>query len=859
MCEPRADSRTGSAMTVSARGGCVDLIELRVVRFFLSKVEKEMEERTFKTLEMDALVSLLARHVQTPLGRKKALSLLPSTERDYINRGLDVTTECADYLATGGAFGLADISDPEASLAQLQVIGTSLDPHQVLALQSLTATGMDVRGQFSDPEIRNRYPQLAAISARIPDLRRMLASIRGKILPTGEIDDNASPELRRIRREINERRSRIYRNLESLMRERAPSAIQEDIVTVRNGRFVIPVRTDSRGQVPGVMHGLSSSGQTTFVEPLTIIDQNNELVRLREQEEIEIAQILLAISETLRANLSGIYEVVSAIAEIDFAHAKARLSAEFKCARPQMIEGRLLLLKDARHPLLEHMLKQSGGSVVPISLEMDEEHQTMVISGPNAGGKTVVLKTVGLISLMAQMGLHVPAREASLPVFHQVLADIGDQQSIAANLSTFTAHMRNISEMASSVAPPALILIDEVGTGTDPDEGAALGVAIVDFFHRARATMIATTHYNPLKTWASQTDGVLNASVEFDEQTLRPTYRLIVGVAGASSGIEIARRMQVPVEIINEAITLLDPAHTQASDYLKQLKLLVDEQQSLRAALEEERQATAEKFANLDIEFARREVERRNEFESQLSQVIREFNEESARLIASVKDRVAAARLKKEAEARAAELRRSAGVRLRKQESSAPVASTNISTAALSAAPGMQAISEQPVSQFIEETAEIRERDRVRIKSLNQEGTVESISDDTYTVLVGSLRFRAKRDELQLVTVAAPQASKRAAALPRGVTASVDLDKEFSSEINVIGSNVDEATDKVDKFLDEAFMAGAETLRIIHGQGKGTLRRAIKDLLKGHPHVERFAEAPPNQGGSGATVVALRK
>jgi len=502
-----------------------------------------MDERTFKTLELEALVNLLARHVQTPLGRRRVLALVPSTDRDHINLELDRTTECAGYLATGGAFGLGDVVDPEDSLAELQVHGTSLEPQQILALQRLVGAGMDVREQFSDNEIRGRYPQLSAIAARIPDLRRMLASIRGKILPTGEIDDSASPALRRIRREINERRTRIYRSLESLMHDRAPSAIQEDIVTIRNGRFVIPVRTDSRGQVPGVMHGLSSSGQTTFVEPLTIIDQNNELVRLREEEEIEIARILLEITDAFRVNLAGIAAVADAIAEIDFTHAKARLSTEFNCVRPTMIEGRGLLLEDTRHPLLEHTLKQSSGKAVPISLEMDEDHQTVVISGPNAGGKTVVVKTVGLIALMAQMGLHVPAARAALPVFAQVLADIGDQQSIAANLSTFTAHMRNIAEMAESVSPPALILLDEVGTGTDPDEGAALGVAIVDFFHRAEATTVATTHYNPLKTWASQAEGVLNASVEFDEATLRPTYRLIVGVAGASSGLEIARRM----------------------------------------------------------------------------------------------------------------------------------------------------------------------------------------------------------------------------------------------------------------------------------------------------------------------------
>lgn len=811
-----------------------------------------MDERTFKTLDFEALIVLLARHVQTPLGRKRVHALGPSTDRDLINTELDRTSECAAYLATGGAFGLSDVTDPEDSLAELQVQGTSLEPQQILALQRLTAAGMDVRDQFSDAELKKRYPQLSAISGRVPDLRRLLASIRGKILPTGEIDDSASPVLRRIRREINERRNRIYRNLESLMHERAPTAIQEDIVTIRNGRFVIPVRTDSRGQVPGVMHGLSSSGQTTFVEPLTIIDQNNELVRLREEEEIEIARILLEITEAFRVNLSGLAAITDTLAEIDFTHAKARLSAEFNCVRPALIEERALGLEDARHLLLEHSLRQSGGRAVPISLEMDEDHQTIVISGPNAGGKTVVVKTVGLIALMAQSGLHVPAARATLPVFAQVLADIGDQQSIAANLSTFTAHMRNIAEMADRVSPPALILLDEVGTGTDPDEGAALGVAIVDFFHRAGATTIATTHYNPLKTWASHADGVLNASVEFDEVTLRPTYRLIVGVAGASAGVDIARRMNLPNQIIEQAITLLDPAHTQASDYLKQLKNLVDEQEALRAALEEERQVTADKYARLDLDFAQREAERQRSFENQLAQVIRDFSAESERLLRSVNDRVAAARLKKETDARTAELRRSAGVRLRKQVETAPVSAGHAASVVLKAPP-------EPTDDLQFEAAEIHERDRVRIKSLDQEGTVESINDGEYTLLVGSLRFRAKRDEIRLVQAAAPPASKHAAALPCGVSAEVSVDSNFTPEINVIGATVDQATDRVDKFLDKAFMAGAETVRIVHGHGKGALRRAIAELLTGHTHVERFNPAPPNEGGAGATIVALKK
>jgi DNA mismatch repair protein MutS2 len=808
-----------------------------------------MDERTFKTLDLEALVALLARHVQTPLGRKRALALIPSTDRNQIITGLDRTTECANYLATGGAFGLSDVEDPEGPLAELHVAGTSLEPLQILALQRLIAAAMDVREQFSDPEVKGRYPQLTLIALQMPDIRRILAGIRGKILPNGEIDDSASPVLRRIRREINERRNRIYRNLESLMHERASSAIQEDIVTIRNGRFVIPVRTDSRGQVPGVMHGLSSSGQTTFVEPLTIIDQNNELVRLREEEEIEISRILLEITETFRTHVTDIAAIKDGLTELDFTHAKARLSAEFECVRPELAEDGGLLLQDGRHLLLEHSLRQTGSRAVPISFEMDVSHQTMVISGPNAGGKTVVIKTVGLVALMAQSGLHVPATRAVLPIFGQVLADIGDQQSIAANLSTFTAHMRNIAEMSENVSPPALILLDEVGTGTDPDEGAALGVSIVDFFHRAGATTIATTHYNPLKVWASQADGVLNASVEFDEVTLKPTYRLIVGVAGASSGLEIARRMKLPDEIIAQATTLLDPAHTQASDYLKQLKKLVDEEEALRTALEEERQATADKYARLDIDFAQREVERQRAFESELAKVIREFTAESERLVKTVGDRVTAARLKKETEARSADLRRSAAVRLRKQFETGSAGSQTAPTIAV----------DLRATDLQLDTDEIRERDRVIIKSLDREGTVESINDGVYTVLIGSLRFRADRNEIQLLRAADASAPKRAAALPRGISADISVDQNFATEINVIGATVDEATDRVDKFLDEAFLAGAETVRIVHGHGKGALRRAIAELLTGHTHVERFNAAPANEGGAGATIAALRK
>ncbi|HYK91927.1 MAG TPA: Smr/MutS family protein [Acidobacteriota bacterium] len=807
-----------------------------------------MDERTFDTLELVPLVELLVRHVHSSLGRKRALGLRPATDSGQVNHDLDLTTECARYLAGGERFGLSGIQDPEPALAQLHVEGTSLDPLQVLVLERLVSIGMDLRDLFRDTEMRERFPLLAQTISRVPDLRRLLSSIRGKILPGGEMDDNASPELRALRREIADFRGRIHRTLEAVMRGQS-TAVQDDIITFRNGRFVIPVRTDSRSQVPGVVHGLSSSGQTTFIEPLAVIDQNNDLVRLREEEQLEIARILFTMTEDLRRNLGGIQNVKDVIEEVDFVQAKARLSLEFKCSRPTVSDAAKLVLLDARHILLEHALMKSGGTIVPISLELDELRRVLVVSGPNAGGKTVVVKTVGLISLMAQMGLHVPAREAVLPLFGQVFADIGDQQSIAANLSTFTAHMRNIAEIGQRVVPPALILLDEVGTGTDPDEGAALAIAIVDFFRRVGAITIATTHYPALKIWASQAEGVRNASVEFDTQSLRPTYRLIMDIAGASSGIEIARRMNVPGTILDAAQALLEPTHAQAREYLKQLKEMVDEQQALRASLVEEREATARKHASLAQEYARREASRTAAFDAALMRVVEDFTAESGRLIRTVKDRVESQKLKKFVQNRALDLRR-AGEKLRKQQSAADPSQT----AAASSEPGTVSSSETPQPSL----GDLEPGDQVRILSLDKEGVVESVRANTYTIIVGSLRFRTERDDLRLsgrsaATKAEPQGAKYA---PHP---ELDASQSFVPEINVIGMTADEATDRVDKFLDQALLAGAESLRIIHGHGKGVLRRAVAKLLADHPQVEKFCLAPPNQGGGGATLVELLK
>jgi DNA mismatch repair protein MutS2 len=796
-----------------------------------------MNERTFEALELKSLIELAAQHVQTAPGRIRMLNLRPLTSRSTIVYELELTSECVAYLNTKGRFGLSGIEDPEPAVAQLHIEGAILEPRQMLILERLLFVGKELKESIKSLESKSLFPHLLCLSSGIPDLKRLLAAIHGKILSNGEIDDHASPELRAIRRDLTERRNRIHRTLTSILRSQS-RAVQEEVITFRGGRFVIPIRTDSRNLVPGVVHGLSASGQTTYVEPMTVINQNNDLVRLKEQEEIEISRILSSITESLRDNLKSIKTTLKIVTELDVAQAKALFAAKFQCSAPQISNDKKMLIRDARHILLENSLRSSAGKPVPISLELDEIKHILIISGPNAGGKTVVLKTLGLLSLMAQMGFHVPAREAYLPVFERVFADIGDQQSIAANLSTFTAHMRNISEMAEQVEPASLILLDEVGTGTDPDEGAALAIAIVEFFRQIGAIAVASTHYPRLKMWASQTEGVQNASVEFDERTLQPTYRLILGIAGSSSGLEIARRMHVDERILDGARALTEPSQTQAKEYLRQLKEILDEQDVLRSSLEEERTAVAEKYSRLDADFAKREESRRTEFDAALARIIEEFKADSKHALRKIKDRVEAARIKRTVENQAAELKRK---------------SLRLGQNFESRGPGKSTIADLRRDSS-SATEEIHEGDRVTIQSLNREGTVETIREGSYIVMVGPLRYRADREDLRRL-VLSPAAELKDSQGP----VIDDLSEETITELNVIGLTADEALNRVDKFIDQAFLAGTESIRIIHGHGKGILRRAIAKLLTGHPQVERFNLAPPEQGGGGATLIELKK
>ncbi len=826
-----------------------------------------MNEQAFATLDYDRLRALVRRGAQTPMGRARGDALAPIDDLSKLRRELSAVAECVELRRRGVYWSFTEMADPAEALARLRIEGATLEPLTILDLARLCEQALAARALVMTE--REACPVLWESIEHLPrELHSVIARVHNKILPSGELDDRASPELARIRSEITHLRSRITRSLENLMR-RSEEAIQDELVTVRNDRFVIPVKSDHRGRVGGVAHGFSSSGATIFIEPLETIEANNELQALRETEEREIYKILSTLTEELRRELPAIEMSARAVAELDFVNSKRVLFEKFNCVVPEINESNSLELLEARHPLLEENLRASGGAVVPVSFSLDSEHPVMVISGANAGGKTVVLKTAGLLSLMALSALPVPAKHARIPFYASVLCDIGDHQSLAANLSTFTSHVANISRMIELCEAPALVLLDEAGTGTDPEEGSALGVAVVDHFRRVcGAHVLATTHYSGLKMYAANEEAVINASVEFDEKTLQPTYRLLVGIAGASSGIEIARRFGFPDVIVRAASEHVGEAARDATLYLQRIKRESEEAESLRRALEEERAAVAEKYSALDVEARKRERERQIVFEREFQKAVADFEKRSRELVAKIEDRAERARVEREAQKQVAELKREA---VRAVRAVAPAAATpQPSTRPVRVVRDGKLVSAASDSAPVEEeyrAAEarpIKVGDRVRLRSFGSVGIVDKLNGDEAEVRVKALRFREKLANLDLVETVEPQAEAGRLAKLRGSSRGTEVrlresSEEVRAELNVIGRTTDEAVDEADKFLDEAFLNSLHEIRIVHGHGTGALRKAIADFLRNHLHVERFAQAPQNQGGAGATVVVLKQ
>jgi DNA mismatch repair protein MutS2 len=680
------------------------------------------------------------------------------------------------------------------------------------------------------------------------DFRHLSTAIRRAVLPNGEISDDASPQLKRVRENMATARVKIHKSLEGILRSRGEPA-GEDYVTLRNERFVIPVRAADRRGVPGVVHGASATGQTVFVEPLEAIDLNNRLVQLSEDEVAEIARILEELTDRVRAERGPLEAAAAQLANLDSIFARARFARELDCVMPEFTRGNLLRLDAARNPVLEATLRPQGRKAVALSLGLGGEETVMVISGPNTGGKTVALKSVGLAALSAQSGIPVAAERADMPIFDHVLADIGDEQSIAADLSTFSAHMLNLKSMLEIATGRSLILVDEMGTGTAPEEGAALAVALLEEFRTRHALTIATTHHDRLKSYASTTPGIVNAAMEFDEVHLRPTYRLLVGVPGTSSGIEIARRLGLPTRVVEHAKASLSPESREARDLIAYLHRSRDEMEAIkREAREELTQIESERSA-LQTEWVGRQKKRIAELEKSFQETQKRLEGEVASVTAEIHDRALRAQLEKQSGKRMGKLASDA-----RADADAAVLDTLASSQA-----DLGVGTETPLKPVAPE--QLIAGLRVVVKGFKQPLIFRRLDGRMAEVEAGPLRMRVPLADVIGIDIDAKSAKAdlSTSARPSGVTVHAkQSDEPANEEINVIGCTVEEATRRVDKFLDEAALSSLPSIRIIHGHGTGALRRGLAEFLSTHPLVDKVRHEAEDRGGTAVTIAELR-
>ncbi len=826
-----------------------------------------MHAGALRALEFDRIVEAVCRYALTPRGLKRLSALEPLTDAGQVADALSATAETARFLAENH-IGLQAGSELEAIVDSIGVEGRALEAAHLLALgaflTSVDSTCASIRrAGASTPWLRRIANAVASFEAEIGDVRR-------KIDPAGEVLDEASPELKMVRERLRKQRTRLRGTLESYLRGKDTAKyLQQQIVTDRNGRYVLVVRSEHRTAIPGIVHGSSGSGASLFLEPLSTVEINNDIVALEQQEAEEVRRILLNLTNAFRRRADDLKQTVNAAADLDVLQARARFSRLVDGVEPAIAADGRLELRAARHPLLIAEVRRhlssgetesrldpgipdpGNASPVPVDIVLIPPVTVLVITGPNTGGKTVALKTAGLLSLMAQAGLLIPVAGGSqIPVYRSVFADIGDEQSIAASLSTFSGHIANIVSMDKSLTRPSLVLLDEAGAGTDPVEGGALAMAIIDHFRRREATVIATTHYDALKSYASTTEGVMAAGFGFDPQTFAPTYRLNYGSPGSSLALEIANRLGLPAEVIEQARAHRTARETQLAEHLAKIERDMQ-------ALDHERRLAARERATIGEESARlqqREQELRNReetFKRKLDERIEERLRDARREIDDVVNA-----LKTRTDALAAEAERRMAPRL--------VSTGDTGTARADARAAIEAIGNRlrsPAQPAVETDRNRSNRapsvgDRVLVGAFGVEGVVQSLHDREAEVDVRGKRLRARVDELRVVAPAAPVGAQ-----PSRVRVNVELQPREGSltELNVIGAHADDAVSRVEKFLDEAMLSEVKSVRIIHGYGTGQLRRAIGEFLRAHPYVANFAAAPENQGGGGVTVVEFKE
>lgn len=781
-----------------------------------------MNEKALKTLEYDKIIDMLCESTVSVMGRDIAADLKPSGDLNEIKELLQETTEAVNLILKKGNIPIGGVQDIRIALKKVKM-GSALEPGELLKVADTLRTARRLKAFMNDDRGEESFPIIEYYIETLSVCKSVEERINSAIVSEEEIADNASPQLNSIRRKIKEKTASMREKLNHMISSSAyQKYLQEPIITVRGDRHVIPVKQEFRANIPGIVHDQSASGATLFIEPMAIVEMNNDIKKLKLDEENEIERILRELTALVDEKYDSIKINMEVLATLDFIFAKAKFSLELRCTEPRVNNKGIISIKKARHPLLK------AETVVPIDIYMGETFNTLVITGPNMGGKTVTLKTIGLLTLMTQSGLHIPANDYSeVAVFDEVFADIGDEQSIEQSLSTFSSHMTNIVFIMEHVTPNSLVLFDELGAGTDPTEGAALAMSILELLHKKNIRTAATTHYSELKIFALSTEGICNASVEFDVATLMPTYRLLIGIPGKSNAFEISRKLGLPEEIIKRAKEFISQDDIKFEDLIKSLedeKRKAEEERNaaarLRFELEKEKSEMDRRLEKLEAQRDRIIREARNE----ALEIVRRSKEEAEELIREIRDAREIEKSRMKFKQRENELEDKIGESLFKKTAGAPLKDIRIGMA-------------------------------VKIVNLNQKGSVLTLPDEdgNLTVQAGIMKIN-----VNIKNLAAAEEEKEKP--KRGGSFKISSAKTMAvaPQIDLRGQTLDEALMNVDKYLDDAYLGNLPQVTIIHGKGTGVLRAGIMQLLKSHSHVKSYRSGGFGEGGIGATIVEIK-
>ena len=836
-----------------------------------------MNERTFRVLEYYKVLDRVAHHTSFEPGRELVMELRPSLDLAESKMWLDITTEARDLLELRPETTLGGAKEVRG-LVKAAAIGRSLDATSFLDIAATMLSSRNLRRIIVKAGGGGSLFYLPQIAQRLVDLPLLENEIEQTISPDGTVLDSASPALRRIRNETKTAHNRLLERINQMLSSsQYSSMIQEAIITMRDGRYVIPIKADFKGQMRGIIHDSSASGQTVFMEPLAIVDLNNRWRELQMAEREEIERVLLALAGKVGLHSDEIVAAVGALAELDLAFAKARYANALRATRPRLFEpgsGEGLNFIQARHPLLT-------GKVVPIDIYLGEKFRILVITGPNTGGKTVSIKTAGLLTLMAQAGLHLPVEEGSQAlVFQKVLADIGDEQSIEQSLSTFSSHLTNIISMLNKIDDQTLVILDELGAGTDPQEGSALARSIIQFLLRKNACSVLTTHYSELKSFAYVTPGVQNASVEFNVETLSPTYRLVIGLPGRSNALAIASRLGLPAEIIDEAQEMVAPEEIQVDAMLAQIQREREETidarldtMKIRAEAERERDELSRRLRHIDEERKKAANEARTQARSEMEEELEMVRRQSRELRERVQEVEGAVRAAGQNAELAAQLEKQRRELIDAENRAVALQKEARRRAQSKAAAAAQAqLKPEEVADAV-----LKVGDRVHIQTLGQEGQILNGPDGEgrYDVTSGIFKLKvAGSDLIKLKGKAQVSTDRGYTARSRADMADAE-EKDRAIRINararteslaantpieydIRGWRAEEVHQELDQYLNDAYLSNLPHVRIVHGKGTGVLRQVVRDILRTHPLISSFRLGEAGEGGDGVTVATIK-